>query len=49
MVGTFWPHFNPKYFKDPEKFDPDRWMTNENPAPYAFDPFSCGPKVCVAS
>jgi cytochrome P450 len=49
QYATFWPHFSPKYYKDPENFNPDRWLTNENPPAFTFDPFSCGPKVCVAS
>ncbi|XP_027100578.2 dammarenediol 12-hydroxylase-like [Coffea arabica] len=38
-------HKNPKYFPDPEKFEPSRFQGN-GPAPYAFVPFGGGPRMC---
>ncbi|XP_050215637.1 beta-amyrin 6-beta-monooxygenase-like [Mercurialis annua] len=38
-------HKNPKYFEDPEKFDPSRFEGN-GPAPYTFVPFGGGPLMC---
>lgn len=38
-------HKNPKYFHDPEKFDPSRFQGN-GPAPYTFVPFGGGPRMC---
>ncbi|KAF5729696.1 putative cytochrome P450 [Tripterygium wilfordii] len=38
-------HKNPKYFKDPEKFDPSRFE-GDGPAPYTFIPFGAGPHMC---
>ncbi|KAL3510817.1 hypothetical protein ACH5RR_030218 [Cinchona calisaya] len=38
-------HKNPKYFHDPEKFDPSRFQ-GEGPAPYTFVPFGKGPRMC---
>ncbi|KAK7842800.1 beta-amyrin 28-monooxygenase [Quercus suber] len=38
-------HKNPKYFSNPEKFDPSRFESN-GPAPYTFVPFGGGPRIC---
>ncbi|KAL8110893.1 beta-amyrin 6-beta-monooxygenase-like [Apium graveolens] len=46
---TFWmvhtTHKNPKYFADPETFDPSRFQ-GSGPAPYTFVPFGGGPRMC---
>nr|GLL40461.1 beta-amyrin 28-oxidase-like [Ipomoea trifida] len=38
-------HKNPKYFTEPEKFDPSRFEGN-GPAPFTFVPFGGGPRMC---
>lgn len=36
------------YFKDPDSFDPTRWLTNDGRAEKdAFFPFHLGPRVCL--
>ena len=42
-------HRHPKYWKDPEEFQPERWMGEEHPSSnkYAFMPFSNGPRNCI--
>ncbi|PON63646.1 Cytochrome P450, E-class, group I [Parasponia andersonii] len=37
---------NPEYFPEPEKFDPSRFMENEQ-LPYTFQPFGGGPRMCA--
>jgi cytochrome P450 len=40
---------NSKYYPNPEKFDPERWNDNKllSTEPYAFVPFSAGPRSCI--
>ncbi|KAI3520479.1 hypothetical protein L1887_09928 [Cichorium endivia] len=38
-------HKNPKFFPEPQKFDPSRFDGN-GPAPYTFVPFGGGPRMC---
>lgn len=49
MVTNFGIHYDPEYYPDPMKFDPDRF-TPENKAkrPYcSYMPFGEGPRICV--
>lgn len=49
VLPQYFIHRSPKYYKDPERFDPDRWLPEncEGLPKFAYFPFGGGRRLCV--
>lgn len=51
VMSTWIMHRDPRYFPDPEIFDPDRWLPERSQKlpRFAYFPFGGGPRQCVGA
>ncbi len=53
MFSPYVLHRNPRYWRDPERFDPSRFSTSPHTADgvpkYGYLPFGAGPRSCIGS
>ncbi len=51
MLSPYYTHRHPKFWTDPDVFDPDRWTKDkeEGRHHYAYHPFAVGPRICIGN
>ena len=50
LVGIYHLHRHPAFWRDPERFMPERWLNGERPAARgAYLPFGAGARACVGT
>ncbi len=51
MLSIYLTHRDPKVWRDPQRFDPDRFSPagNEGRTPFAYLPFGGGPRNCIGA
>jgi cytochrome P450 len=50
LIGVYNLHRHPAFWRDPDRFLPERWLDDERPAARcAYLPFGAGPRACVGT
>lgn len=47
FISPFVTHRHPDYWRQPERFDPERFRDSDRSASYAYLPFGAGPRMCI--
>jgi cytochrome P450 len=48
LSSIYHTHRMPEFYPNPERFEPERWL-GFDPGPYAYNPFSAGPRMCIGA
>jgi cytochrome P450 len=50
FISPYATHHDPRFFPDPERFDPDRFSpAREQASQFAYLPFGGGPRICIGN
>lgn len=49
LISQWVVHRDPRFYPNPEAFDPDRWENEKDLPRYAYFPFGGGPRVCIGN
>ncbi|GAC1644438.1 MAG: cytochrome P450 [Acidobacteriaceae bacterium] len=55
LMSQWVMHRDPRFYPDPERFDPDRWVDGRGPGTpasipkFAYFPFGAGPRTCIGA
>lgn len=49
LISQWVMHRDPRYFVQPERFDPDRWLQDPQPARHTYFPFGAGSRACIGA
>jgi cytochrome P450 len=56
LISPYVQHHDARFFKDPERFNPDRWLVGENGEDLekslpkgVYIPFGGGPRICIGN
>lgn len=47
ILPTYSLHYDPKYYKEPQKFMPERFSNGAAPIKGTYAPFGDGPRICI--
>ncbi len=48
LSSIYHTHRMPEIYPNPQRFEPERWL-GLDPGPYAYNPFSAGPRMCIGA